>query len=227
MNVDLLFWAAGQPGGDRSWHQIAHRHAQNAVRDQIRPDGAAYHIVDYYAGCPPRGWRWRGTDSGNPDGIKARPQALAMYGLTAAYRHTKDPALLGAAVRTASYFIDNPHVTADGVPYTDILFGPVSTEARESSAAAIAASALLDLATLPAVATADRQRFRAAAEHLLDSLATRYLARGQNEGILGRGSEPAGPDRDPRFVPDHRRLRLPGCHPQVPGPGHPVPGAGV
>jgi unsaturated chondroitin disaccharide hydrolase len=197
MNIELLFWAAAQPGGDRSWHEIAHRHARNAVRDQIRPDGAAYHIVDYHGGCPPRGWRWRGTDSGDPDGIKSRPQALAMYGLTAAYRHTRDPAVLEAAVRTASYFIGNPHVTADGVPYTDIRFGPSAPEARDSSAAALAASALLDLATFGAVAAADRQRFRAAAEHVLGSLATRYLARGQNEGILDRGSEPLKPGLTP------------------------------
>ncbi len=120
-----------------------------------------------------------------------------MYGLTAAYRHTRDPAVLEAAVRTASYFISNPHVTADGVPYTDIRLGPSAPEARESSAAALAASALLDLASLPGVAAADRQRFRAAAEHVLGSLATRYLARGQDEGILDRGSEPLKPGLTP------------------------------
>jgi unsaturated chondroitin disaccharide hydrolase len=197
MNIELLFWAAEQPGGNRQWFDIAHRHAQNAVRDQIRPDGAAYHIVDYHPGCPPRGWRWRGTDSGDPEGIKARPQALAIYGLTTAYEHTKDRALLEAAVRAAAFFIAPAHAPADGVPYTDILLGPVSDQPRESSAAAIAASALLELSTLPAVGAPDRQRFRAAAEGLLGALATRYLARNQTEGILGRG-----PDRmDPNAVP--------------------------
>ena len=227
MNIELLFWAAAQPGGDRSWHEIAHRHARNAVRDQIRPDGAAYHIVDYHGGCPPRGWRWRGTDSGDPNGIKSRPQALAMYGLTAAYRHTRDPAVLEAAVRTASYFISNPHVTADGVPYTDIRLGPSAPEARESSAAALAASALLDLATLrggrggrpPALPGGRRTRARLAGHALPRPRA------GRRHPGPGQRAPEAG--ADPRIVVADWRLRFPGRHPQVSGCGHSLPGAGV
>ena len=227
MNIDLLFWAAGQPGGDPRWFQIAHRHAANAVRDQIRPDGAAYHIVDYHPGCPPRGWRWRGTDSGDPDGIKARPQALAIYGLTAAYVHTKDRALLDAAVRAASFFIAPAHAPADGVPYTDILLGPVSDQARESSAAAIAASALLD-SRHPARRRGGRSPALPGGRRAAAGLAGHALSRPRpDRGHPGPGQRAAEPERGPHLVAAHRRLRVHGCHPQVPGPRHPLPGPGV
>jgi unsaturated chondroitin disaccharide hydrolase len=201
MNIETLFWAAAQPGGERRWHDIAWQHAKNAVRDQLRPDGGAFHIVEYHPGCPPRGWRWRGTDSGKADGTKSRPQALAIHGLHAAYRYTADPALLDGAARAARFMLDPAHATADGVPYTDLLYGPVSREARDSSAAALAASAFLDLAVEPQLPAGQRAQLRAAAERLLHALSTRYLARNQDEGVLGLGPDPLADQLRPSLSP--------------------------
>jgi unsaturated chondroitin disaccharide hydrolase len=201
VNIETLFWAAAQPGGERKWHDIAWQHAKNAVRDQLRPDGAAFHIVEYHPGCPPRGWRWRGTDSGKPDGTKSRPQALAIHGLHAAYRYTADPALLEGAARAARFMLAPAHATTDGVPYTDLLYGPVSREMRDSSAAALAASAFLDLSVEPGLPAGQRAQLRAAAERLLHALSTRYLARNQDEGILAAGPDPVHDHLRPSLSP--------------------------
>jgi unsaturated chondroitin disaccharide hydrolase len=221
MNIETLFWAAAQPGGARSWHEIARQHARNALRDQLRADGGAFHIVEYHPGCPPRGWRWRGTDSGKSDGTKSRPQALAIHGLYAAYRYTSDPTLLDGAVRAARFMLAPAHATADGVPYTDLLYGPVSREARDSSAAALGASAFLDLSLEPALPPRQRAELRAAAERLLRALSTRYLARNQDEGLLGIGPEPvqdhvrpslSPPIGDFAFLDAIRKYLGPGIH---------------
>jgi hypothetical protein len=65
---------------------------------------------------------------------------------------------------------------ADGVPYWDFRHPEIPNTERDASAAAIAASGLLDLATR--VSAADGARYRAAAERMLTSLCTTYLAEG-------------------------------------------------
>src|SRR4051794_14519292 len=66
-----------------------------------------------------------------------------MYGFTTAYRYTKDPRFLDTARRTADYFVRRP--PPDHVPCWDFDVPNKATAPRDSSAAAVAASALLEL----------------------------------------------------------------------------------
>jgi hypothetical protein len=129
----------------------------------------------------------------------SRGQAWALHGFTIAYREAADPRFLVAARRTSDYFID--HLPADKVPYWDFDAADPG-QPKDSSAAAIAASGLLELSRLePDGARA--QRYFATARTILSSLSsTAYLARGTSSRAVlqhGTGSKPAG-DFDHGYV---------------------------
>jgi unsaturated chondroitin disaccharide hydrolase len=183
MNLELLFYAT-RVGGDARLHEIAHAHALTTLRDHVRADGSTFHLVDY---DPLTGAvRSRGTYAGASDASTwSRGQAWAVYGFTMVYRYTNDPRLLDAAERTADYFID--HLPADSVPYWDFNAPGIPNTSRDSSAAAIAASALLELSSFSSDARA--KRYESAAGALLERLSSdAYLAiAGGSPGILLHG----------------------------------------
>ena len=200
MNLGLLFWGA-RHGGPTAWRDMAHRHALTTLRDHVRRDGSTYHVVDYETATG-RILRKRTHQGASAESTWSRGQAWAIAGFAAAYRNTRDARLLGAARRVARWWLR--HVPADRVPYWDFDARPTGTRsrvmaallpaavrrsARDSSAAAIAASGLLDLARLePREGSA--RRFRRAAVATLRSLASpRYLARGtRTRSVLLHGT---------------------------------------
>ena len=76
----------------------------------------------------------------------------AIYGFAMSYRYTQSKLYLDTARKTASYFIArvNARFTADHVPAYDLddvpAISPTNLTERDASAAAIAASGLLELA---------------------------------------------------------------------------------
>lgn len=172
MNTPLLFWAS-QASGDPRYAETARRHARQ-LRDHIlRPDGTTFHTFywDPGTGEPLRG----ATEQGSADdSCWARGQAWGIYGFALNYVHTGDESLLRAARRCADYFL--AHLPADHVAYWDLVFSDGSGEERDSSAAAIAATGLVELARhLPG----DDPRgadYRAAAARILHSLIRGYSA---------------------------------------------------
>jgi hypothetical protein len=184
VNAALLMWGARQPEGSPAWRQRGLGHALATAQNQVRPDGSTYQIVDYDPSCPSRGWRWRGSDFGPDEGTRARAQANAMLGFAWAAREDSDGRLLEAARRTADFFLDTPTTPADGIPYWDLSLGPDADEPRDTSGAAMAASALLTLAGDLRIDEAARARYRTRAVAIVSSLARRYLAREQREGIV-------------------------------------------
>jgi hypothetical protein len=46
MNLDLLYEAA-ELSGDKTYAEMATRHAEATARDHIRDDGSTYHVVAY------------------------------------------------------------------------------------------------------------------------------------------------------------------------------------
>ena len=186
MNLELLFWAA-RHGGDPAWYGMALSHAVRSARDHGRGDGSTFHVVDYDA----RNGKLRGkrTRQGYArDSTWSRGQAWAVYGFTMAYRETGDRRLLAAARRAADWYL--AHLPADLVPYWDFDAPGIPDAPRDSSAAAIAASGLLELAELDPDA-AQGARYHAAAEATLASLSSdRYLARGHpDQSILLHGTQ--------------------------------------
>ena len=147
MNLELLEWAAkngerGTGNGER-FDKIARSHADVTMAYHFKADGSVYHVLDYDqdtgrvkkimagqgAGCG-SAWTW------------ARGQSWAIYGYTMMFRETKDVRYLAFAQKLADFAINNPNMPEDGVPYWD--YGTPG-EARDSSAGAIMASALLEL----------------------------------------------------------------------------------
>jgi len=157
MNLELLFFASAATG-DTSFRHIALSHALQAMQNQVRPDYSSYHVVCYdtLSGKV----TGRETAQGYADNSTwARGQAWGIYGFTMVYRETKDERFLKTAKGMADFFIRHPRLPADKVPYWDFDAGQpgyqpgVKSNAskvkelyRDASAAAITASALLELA---------------------------------------------------------------------------------
>lgn len=143
MNVHLIFYAA-QRSGDRALWEIARRHVDTTRRTLIRGDGSTAHegLFERSTGAflrqnTQQGWR--------PDSCWARGQAWALYGFGTVYRLTQDRRDLASAEQCAAYWLDN--MPEHGVPPNDF-DEPEPALPYESSAAAIAAGGLWQLATL-------------------------------------------------------------------------------
>jgi chondroitin AC lyase len=178
MNLELLFFAS-KVTGDTSFRHIAVTHAQTAMKNQVRPDYSTYHVVCYdtltgaVAG--------RETAQGYADNSTwSRGQAWGIYGFTMTYRETKDPRFLATAQKMADWYLDNPNLPKDKVPYWDFNakqagFVPgvrsnaknVDIKFRDASAAAITTSALFELSTYPG---RNSKKYYKAAVKMLESL---------------------------------------------------------
>jgi len=191
MNVGILFYAAQQTG-DENLLWRAHQHCLTTRRYLVRGDGSTAHegIFDLETGeflrqSTHQGWRG--------DSAWARGQAWALYGFGTVYRLSRDRCYLVTAKMCADYFIGYTPFEEDapggpGIPPNDF-DDPRRPILCESSAAAIAASGLLNLADIDQ----DRihaERYRQAALEILGTLAgPGYLADQTPgwEGILKHG----------------------------------------
>ena len=197
MNLELLMWAA-RAANEPRYREVAIAHADTALKHHFRPDGSSYHLVDY---DPKTGAvRARMTVQGYANGSAwARGQAWGLYGYTMMYRETRKDNYLQQAHRIARFYMTHPRLPADKVPYWDFDDPAIPAAPRDASAAAIAASALLELATFSDRETA--ARYRDFAEQTLRSLssATYLAAPGTNGGFLlehATGHKPAGSEID-------------------------------
>lgn len=190
MNLELLFWGARQPGGDARWKDIAVRHAFTTLKHHLREDGGSYHVVVF----DPADGRVleRITHQGYADSSTwARGHAWLLYGFTMAFRETGEPQFLAAARRVAEYF--SAHLPEDHVPCWDFQApGCPATAKRDASAAAIAASGLLELSTY------GDNGYRAAADRILATLQRDYIAPRNAASILAHavGNMPEGTEVD-------------------------------
>lgn len=182
MNLELLCWASKAAGIPR-YEQIAIAHADTTLRTHMRPDGSSFHVVDF---DPATGAVLsRGTHQGAADNSTwARGEAWALYGYTMMYRETRHPAYLAEAEKVAGFIMHHPRLPADKVPYWDFDAPHIPDAPRDSSAAAIMCSALLELARYAPAPEA--QQFRDFALDQLRSLSSpAYRGRlGGNGGFL-------------------------------------------
>jgi unsaturated chondroitin disaccharide hydrolase len=191
MNLELMFWAS-KHGGDPSLATKALDHALTTAREHVRPDGSTYHLVVFDSDTG--GVKRKQTVQGYSDSSTwSRGQAWGLYGFTMAYRETRDSRMLATARLVADYFVS--HLPADGVPYWDFQAPGIPNEPRDTSAAAIAASGLLELSQLDTDATR-RQHYLTTAKQILTSLSSpAYLAEGTtSRSILlhGTANKPGG-----------------------------------
>jgi unsaturated chondroitin disaccharide hydrolase len=176
MNMELLFWASIN-GGEQRLYDIAYKHAETTMNNHFRPDYSAYHVIVYNDST---GQRIKGvTHQGYADEtIWARGQAWAIYGFTMSYRETKDPRFLDVAQQTADIFLKR--LPADMIPYWDFDAPGIPNEPRDASAAAITASALLELSVL-----SGNKTYQDAAEKILLTLSSdSYHSGSRNTAFL-------------------------------------------
>ncbi|MCJ8163487.1 glycoside hydrolase family 88 protein [Pontibacter sp. E15-1] len=197
MNLELLFWAT-EVTGDSAYYELAVTHANTTMKHHFRPDYSSYHVINYN---PATGEvQQKKTAQGAADASAwARGQAWGLYGYTATYRATKDAAYLQQAQQIADFMLQHPNLPADKIPYWDFNAPNIPDAPRDASAAAIMASALLELSQY--VEQAKSQEYKSAAETILQHLsADRYKAApGTNGGFLLKhsvGHLPGGTEVD-------------------------------
>jgi len=143
MNLELLFWATKETG-DSSFYKIAVTHANTTLKNHFRPDYSSYHVLNYNAETG--AVQQKKTAQGYADESSwARGQAWGLYGYTVMYRATKEKKYLDQANQIAHFILANPHLPADKIPYWDYNAPGMPNVLRDASAAAIAASALIEL----------------------------------------------------------------------------------
>lgn len=151
MNLPLLYWASEETGDPR-FRQIAVNHADTAAENFIRPDGSVHHIVefDFEKGGMRKSYGGQGCGVGSS---WTRGQAWGLYGFTLSYLHTKAPLYLQSAQKIADYFVAN--IPENGLIPVDFC-QPREVSWEDSTAAAIAACGLIELAKTEEKKEADR-----------------------------------------------------------------------
>ena len=179
MNIALLYWAS-ENTGDPRFRYVAEQHADTTRRCIIREDGSSNHIVifDPETGEVLDRPGGQGYESGSS---WSRGQAWALYGFTLSYLHTRRQDYLDTAKKVAHYFIAN--ICGDYIPAADFR-APAEPVLKDSSAGAIAASGLIELAGL--VPESESRPYLDAAVRILRALDSRCALWGQDnmQGLL-------------------------------------------
>ena len=166
MNLELLDYAAGLRGGNPIWRDMALAHSLTTARTLVHADGSVTQeaTFDNTTGAL-LGTSNSAVHLGDKD-VWARGQAWALDGFATQYRYLRDPRLLDTARSVADYFL--AHLPADSIPRWN-LNDPTESWVQDSSAAAIAASGLAQLALVDPDPT-HQATYRAGAARLLAAL---------------------------------------------------------
>lgn len=196
INLETLFWASEQTHDPR-YAEIARSHADTTMKYHFRPDGSSYHVAVYNAasGCFLRGCTHQGYAD---DSMWSRGQAWAIYGYTMCYRFTRDARYRDFACKVTDIYLDR--LPEDLVPYWDFDDPAIPNTSRDAAAAAVVASALIELADY---VDAERgARYLDTAERMLQSLDASYRGGDACPAFLlhSTGHRPAGSEIDYAIV---------------------------
>ncbi len=180
LNLELLFWAA-KNGGDQKYYDIAVKHAQTTMKNHFREDLTSWHVIEYDS--INGNILNRHTKQGFADDSRwSRGQAWGVYGYTLVYKETKDKKFLHFAQKITDKYLSL--LPEDMVPCWDFDVANDPKEEKDASAAAVVASALLDLSTL-VENKADQERYYNAAIKMLKSLgSSNYSGVGKADSFL-------------------------------------------
>jgi unsaturated chondroitin disaccharide hydrolase len=189
MNVPVIFYA-GNESRDQELLRVATAHCRTTRDRLVRQDGSTAHegVFDVETGEFLRQSTHQGLRG---ESCWARGQAWSLYGFSKVFGYSGAKEFLEVAERNAEYWLT--HLPDDKVPWWDFdadVSQPAPRGAqKESSAGAIAASGLLDLAQQTDVPT-HAVAYRTIALTMLDALVDpEYLANETPgwEGILKHG----------------------------------------
>ncbi|MGN6178708.1 MAG: glycoside hydrolase family 88 protein [Mucilaginibacter sp.] len=198
INLELLFWAAKNGGGQRLYN-IAVKHAETTMHNHFRPDYSAYHVVVYdtITGKKIKGVTHQGYADNS---MWARGQSWAIYGFTMCYRETQKPEFLDFAQKVADIYLKR--LPADKIPFYDFDDPSLPNAPKDASAAAVTASALLELSGyVPDKAKARFYR-RQAIAMLAELSSATYQSRGRNSAFLlhSTGNKPINGEVDASII---------------------------
>jgi len=194
MDSQLMFWAAAQTG-NQAYYNEAVSNATTIETYSVRADGstAQFAFFNPTTGAFGDNQTYQGYSASS---AWSRGSAWDIYGFTQCYVATGRADFLATAEKTANFYL--AHLPSDDVPYWDFDDPAIPNAPRDTSAAAIAASGLLQLSQ--AIATSDptnSARYRTAAGQILASLTSpAYLdnpaAPGDAILLQGASNVPAG-----------------------------------
>ncbi len=197
MNLEMLCFMTKE-FGDRKYERIAEKHAQTTIKNHFREDYSTFHVVSYdtITGKP----HAKNTAQGYADGSSwSRGQAWGLYGYTMMYRETLNPVYLKQAQQIGKFLMNHPRLPKDKIPYWDYDAPDIPNAKRDASAAAVMASALIELSQIDPSEMAPK--WLELAEQQLRSLSSpEYLANeGEQGGFIikhGVGHHQAGAEVD-------------------------------
>ena len=181
MNLPLLWWTY-EKTDDKNYYDVACKHAVTTMQHYVREDGSTYHIVvfDPVSGKVRKKVTWQGY---NDESCWSRGHAWAIYGFAIAGKYRKDD-FVRIAEKLADYYIAK--CPSDYVPYWDFNDLEAPNTVKDSSAAAITASGLLNLSYVEPDKT-KAEKYREVAYKILEALSKNYLADNSSQGILLHG----------------------------------------
>jgi unsaturated chondroitin disaccharide hydrolase len=152
MNLEFLTQVSKMTGNKR-YYDLAVTHAETTLRNHFRKDYSSYHVIDYDVNTG-KVIAKKTHQGAFDESAWSRGQGWALYGYTMMYRETKKKEFLNQARHIAKYILNHPNLTQDLIPYWDFDKDKIDQfskmyakkDLREVSAAALYASALLELA---------------------------------------------------------------------------------
>lgn len=171
MNLELLENVA-KIFHDSRYDRMAQSHADVTMANHFRPDFSCYHVVDYdmATGRP----KLKRTAQGYADNSAwARGQAWALYGYTMMYRETGQVRYIKQAEHVAGYLLGR---LKDGIIPTWDFDAPATQAEKDASAAAIMASAFLELSRMSKQESLAIQCQQMAIKQLAELTSDNYLA---------------------------------------------------
>lgn len=171
IGIDVMTTALPLLGIESAYNNLISSHCYATERYNLNSDGSTVQMVEFDPVSHNRigGIKLNGFSE---ESCLSRGQARAIEGFVNAYKATGEERFLKRAMKCADYFIT--HLPDDRVPFYDFK-DPNKDIPRDSSAAAIGAHALLDLAGV-----SGKESYRRAAILILHSLATHYLSTDPN-----------------------------------------------
>lgn len=180
LNLELLFWSA-KNGGNPAHYDIAVKHAETTMKNHFREDHTSWHVLEYdsISGEVLN----RHTKQGFADNSRwSRGQAWGVYGYTMVYKETNDKKFLDFAKVLADKYLSL--LPEDMIPCWDFDVANDPKEEKDASAAAVVASALIDLSTFVADKESQEKYYHAAMEMLASLNSKEYSGVGINDAFL-------------------------------------------
>lgn len=152
MNLEFLTQVSKMTGNKR-YYDLAVIHAETTLRNHFRKDYSSYHVIDYDVNTG-KVIAKKTHQGAFDESAWSRGQGWALYGYTMMYRETKKKEFLNQARHIAKYIFNHPNLPQDLIPYWDFDKDKIDQSSkmyakkdlRDVSAAALYASALLELA---------------------------------------------------------------------------------